>query len=154
MSLRLSEEEARALGIKLRGDGTGLVDPGQRGKPSAGKRKASPPHDKLWAAMSAVYGASAQREYKNAVPGRRFSCDIAIPTRSLVIEIDGWQSHGKTLEAFKKDRERQNLLVLNGWYVLRFFPAQIFGDIEGCMRVIEAAYTSPFAAAAAATRRC
>jgi very-short-patch-repair endonuclease len=42
----------------------------------------------------------------------------------LVIEIDGRLYHTGA-EAFETDRWRQNLLVLNGWFVLRFTWAMI-----------------------------
>jgi very-short-patch-repair endonuclease len=45
--------------------------------------------------------------------------DLAYPHRRLAIELDGFESHG-TKHSFKKDRERQNWLVLQGWTILRF----------------------------------
>ena len=42
----------------------------------------------------------------------------------LVIEIDGRLYHAGA-EAFETDRWRQNLLVLDGWCVLRFTWAMI-----------------------------
>jgi hypothetical protein len=42
----------------------------------------------------------------------------------LVIEGDGFGVHGGR-EAFESDRERQNLLVLDGWRILRFTWRQI-----------------------------
>lgn len=45
--------------------------------------------------------------------------DIAFERLRLVCEIDGRETHD-TDDAFETDRERQNLLVLAGWTVLRF----------------------------------
>jgi very-short-patch-repair endonuclease len=48
-----------------------------------------------------------------------FYVDILFRKLKLVIEIDGRLYHTGT-EVFETDRWRQNLLVLNGWFVLRF----------------------------------
>lgn len=45
--------------------------------------------------------------------------DIAFERLRLACEIDGRETHG-TDDAFEADRERQNILVLAGWIVLRF----------------------------------
>ena len=48
-----------------------------------------------------------------------FYVDILFRRLKLVIEIDGRLYHTGA-EVFESDRWRQNLLVLNGWFVLRF----------------------------------
>jgi very-short-patch-repair endonuclease len=48
-----------------------------------------------------------------------FYVDVIFRQLRLVIEIDGRLYHTGA-EVFETDRWRQNLLVLNGWYVLRF----------------------------------
>lgn len=58
------------------------------------------------------------------VHGRVFRADLAYPGHRLVIEGDGFGVHGGR-EAFESDRERQNLLVLDGWRILRFTWRQI-----------------------------
>ena len=45
--------------------------------------------------------------------------DIAFPDRRLIIELDGWASHG-VRSAFEPDRIRGNELLLLGWHLLRF----------------------------------
>jgi len=45
--------------------------------------------------------------------------DVIFPKIKLIIEIDGRLFHTGT-EAFETDRRRQNLLILDGWCVLRF----------------------------------
>jgi very-short-patch-repair endonuclease len=50
--------------------------------------------------------------------------DIIFRKLKLVIEIDGRLYH-TAAEVFETDRWRQNLLVLNGWLVLRFTWAMI-----------------------------
>jgi very-short-patch-repair endonuclease len=65
------------------------------------------------------------REYIGGVPNRRFRIDIAFVSEKIAIEIDGWQYHAKFKDDFIKDRERQNLFVMNGWRILRFTASQI-----------------------------
>ena len=53
------------------------------------------------------------------IDGSTLYVDIIFRRLKLVIEIDGRLYHTGT-EVFESDRWRQNLLVLNGWCVLRF----------------------------------
>lgn len=166
MTLRLTDDQARALGIRERKDGTAVIERSSatvapaalRTKPVAAlvekpqRSKGSPPQERLWAAVYAVYGERAVWEFKGAVPGRRFRCDIAIPDRSLLLEIDGWRHHGKTLSAFKSDRRKQNLLAKHGWYVLRFFRAEIYDSIDKCLAIIAETCENGFAQRAASHR--
>jgi very-short-patch-repair endonuclease len=48
-----------------------------------------------------------------------FYVDVIFRKRKLAIEIDGRLYHNGA-EVFETDRWRQNLLVLDGWCVLRF----------------------------------
>jgi very-short-patch-repair endonuclease len=45
--------------------------------------------------------------------------DVAFERERLVVEIDGWAFHSGP-DRFQRDRERQNRLVAEGWWVLRF----------------------------------
>jgi very-short-patch-repair endonuclease len=54
--------------------------------------------------------------------GHRFFLDIAYPELKLAVEYDGWDSH-RTRTSFDHDRLRANLLVADGWTVLRFTSA-------------------------------
>jgi very-short-patch-repair endonuclease len=76
-------------------------------------------------------------EYPGSVPGRRFKLDIAFPDQKVAIEIDGWAHHGKHKAAHAKDRDRQNLLVLSGWRILRYSIGQIANDMDLCLSQIE-----------------
>jgi len=81
----------------------------------------------------------AVSEYPAQVPGRKFRLDIAFVEEALCCELDGWQWHARHLEDFKKDRRRQNLLVMQGWRVLRFTAADVHQDLEGCLSIIKTA---------------
>jgi hypothetical protein len=48
---------------------------------------------------------------------RRF--DLAWPGVRLLVEVDGWETHGSR-EAFQDDRRRDAMMVAMGWRVLRF----------------------------------
>lgn len=95
----------------------------------------SPIHEKLWQAVSDIKGIVM--EFKGAVPNRRFSLDIAIPHLKIAVEVDGWQYHGKHKSAHTKDRERQNLLTLNGWRILRYTAKQINENLDQCVHEIK-----------------
>ena len=64
------------------------------------------------------------RQFPVTVDGRTFRIDLAYPSLRLAIESDGFAFHGHR-HAFESDRERQNLLVLAGWTVLRFTWRQV-----------------------------
>lgn len=109
-------------------------DARSRRKQALKPKAESPPHDLLWEGLSDIPGAV--REYAGAVPQRKFRLDIAFPAIKLAVEIDGWQYHGKFKDAHAKDRERQNLLVMEGWQVLRFTAGQIFNEKEACLNTV------------------
>ncbi|MDK9702433.1 MAG: endonuclease domain-containing protein [Sulfuritalea sp.] len=96
------------------------------------------PHDLLWEAVSRRFPA-ARREYPNVVPGRKFRLDIALPDRRLAIEVDGWEWHGKHKGDFERDRQRQNLLTIHGWRILRFTAGQIQKEIDAVLATLEQA---------------
>jgi hypothetical protein len=49
----------------------------------------------------------------------RLDPDFYWPTYHLVVETDGWETHG-TRAAFRRDRRRDAALVASGWRVMRF----------------------------------
>jgi hypothetical protein len=69
---------------------------------------------------------------------RKFEIDLAVPSQKCGIEIQGgiWNSktgaHGSPLKILR-DMEKSNLLVLSGWRILRYSPAQVSSGeaIEG-----------------------
>lgn len=65
-----------------------------------------------------------------------YELDLAFDAERVAIEVDGWAWHADA-ERFRRDRQRQNALVLAGWTVLRFTwqdltrrPAAVLAEIR------------------------
>lgn len=78
------------------------------------------------------------RQHPVRILGRDFRIDVAYPDRRIAIESDGFTDHGLR-SSFEDDRERQNLLALEGWTVLRFTWRQICGQPEWVARQVQLA---------------
>jgi very-short-patch-repair endonuclease len=70
------------------------------------------------------------------VRGRHFNVDCLWRARRLIVELDGREVHG-TARAFETDRERDRLLLADGWRVMRLTwrqvrddPAEIVADLR------------------------
>jgi very-short-patch-repair endonuclease len=50
--------------------------------------------------------------------------DVALPRQRVAIEVDGWAYHSD-VDRFRRDRARQNDLIMLGWTVLRFTWADL-----------------------------
>ena len=57
----------------------------------------------------------------------RYEVDFLWPGERLIVEVDGWESHG-TRSAFEEDRTRDARLALLGYQVLRFTWRQVTTD--------------------------
>lgn len=99
----------------------------------------SVPHDLLWDAIGKKWPGRAVREYAAGVPNRKFRIDVAFPDARLAIEMDGWQFHGKFKGDFSRDRERQNLLCLHGWRILRFTAGMVHRQMDDLLDIVELA---------------
>lgn len=66
--------------------------------------------------------------------------DVVFARYRLIIEIDGRKFHSEP-EVFESDRRRQNLLVVNGWCVLRFTVRMIEDEPDAVITTIRAALT-------------
>ena len=53
-----------------------------------------------------------------------YEIDFAWPAQHVLVEVDGWRSHGHRL-AFERDRARDAELVALGYVVLRFTWRQL-----------------------------
>jgi very-short-patch-repair endonuclease len=68
----------------------------------------------------------------------RMEVDFHWPTRRLVVETDGWETH-RTRSAFEDDRRRDAALVAAGYTVLRFTWRAVVEDDATVVRRLEAA---------------
>lgn len=79
----------------------------------------SPPQAILYHAAVLRWGDAVAQDYAGAVPGRKYEIDIALPARRLGLEVDGYRSHGRDKKGWQRDLEKDRLLLLNHWLVLR-----------------------------------
>ena len=82
-------------------------------------------------------GGETVFELQNVIPGRQFRFDAALVQRLVLIELDGFADHGKSLKGFKRDRVKSLLATQQGWHVLHVTteilkkqPAILFDAIE------------------------
>lgn len=61
------------------------------------------------------------------VQGRFFEADCLWAERRLIVELDGRESHDTEM-AFEKDRERDRILLVDGWRVARITWRQLRDD--------------------------
>ena len=54
-----------------------------------------------------------------------YEVDFALPAGRVIVECDGWESHGRSRKPFERDRVRDATLAAAGWVVLRFTWFQI-----------------------------
>jgi very-short-patch-repair endonuclease len=75
--------------------------------------------EERFAALVDAYGLPRPRFNADvAVAGRFFSADCLWAKERLIVELDGRAVHG-TGRAFESDRERDRLLLVEGWRVMR-----------------------------------
>lgn len=72
------------------------------------------------------------QQYRVRLGGRTYKLDLADPPSKLAVELDGWEFH-HTRSAFDDDRARANVLVANGWSVLRFTSRSTDDEIVTCV---------------------
>jgi len=71
-------------------------------------------------------------QYRVRVGGRRLRIDLAYRDVKLAVELDGWEYH-RTRTAFDDDRARANLLVADGWSLVRFTSRSSDAEIARCV---------------------
>lgn len=67
--------------------------------------------------------------------------DFANPELKIAIEVDGRAFHSDR-RSFERDRERQNMLVIRGWIVLRFTWERLVNDPEGVLAEVASVLAS------------
>jgi very-short-patch-repair endonuclease len=77
--------------------------------------------------------------WKANYPVGPYKIDVAFPELKIALETDGWAFHSDP-EAFRRDRKRQNYLILQGWRVLRFtwldlveYPQRVIAEIRAAI---------------------
>lgn len=98
-------------------------------------RAASVPQQKLWQLVRSAY-PDAEQDKRGLVPGRRFEADIVIERLKLVIEIDGWAFHGRFKKDFIRDRQKDRLLLINGYRTIRVTAGEILKQPGMVMKTI------------------
>jgi len=140
MTIRLTEKQATSL-FRMLAKKRGSVKCAPHKKVCS--INGDSPQEILWRMIVRHFGYDlVEWEYKGAVPGRRFRIDIAFPKYKLTIECDGYEHHGKYPSGFRNDRQRQNLLAVNGWKVLRFYTRQILREPDYVIHTITACISS------------
>ena len=95
------------------------------------RRNATQAERILWRALRAM---SLPVRVRRQHPIGRFIADFAVPSRKLVIEIDGGQ-HASTLA---RDNARTRVLEARGWRVIRFWNSDVMSNLEGVIATIVA----------------
>ncbi|WP_446225287.1 DUF559 domain-containing protein [Nocardia sp. IBHARD005] len=60
-----------------------------------------------------------------------FTCDFVDHRSRTVVEIDGWEFHHDRVN-FRRDRRRQNWLVIHHWFVLRYSAHDVLRNLDEC----------------------
>ncbi|WP_111767874.1 type IV toxin-antitoxin system AbiEi family antitoxin domain-containing protein [Nakamurella deserti] len=95
----------------------------------------SPPERTLAAALRGAGVDQIRAGVTVVAGGRQFWLDFADVRRKLAIEVDGVKAHTDPA-VFASDRTRQNLLIRDGWTVLRYTPWQIREDVTAIIAEI------------------
>lgn len=142
--MRLTPKQAVSLGLisQAEADQMQRESKGRRsgGEARRGSPKPAPsaprrdPQQMLYLALCERLPGLPELEKQGLVPGRRFRADIFIAP-DIVVEFDGFRYHSSKA-AFQKDRERENLLVANGYRVFRAYAKQVF-DAEQRAQLVE-----------------
>jgi hypothetical protein len=75
-------------------------------------------------------------------PRRGIELDFLWPGDNLIVETDGYETHG-TRQAFERDRERDRRLVIDGWRVVRFTWLQVKRRPDEVVAALRALLVSP-----------
>ena len=97
----------------------------------------SPPQRKLYEAMELRWPGRFRYDVEGLIPGRRFRADIADVEHKLIVELDGWRSHGLSLTGFTNDRERDYQFVIHGWVSLRIPAGLVIKDLAEALQRVE-----------------
>jgi very-short-patch-repair endonuclease len=79
--------------------------------------------------------APAVNEWVVVDDGPAIRADFLWRAQRLIVEVDGWASHG-TRDGFERDRLRDQRVRLAGWDVLRFTHRQVFREGSRVMSTV------------------
>jgi very-short-patch-repair endonuclease len=70
--------------------------------------------------------------------GRRHRFDFAFVEQKVAVEVEGnaWHVPGGGKHITDRDLEKYNLAASMGWRVLRFSPAMLKRDPQGCIEIV------------------
>jgi very-short-patch-repair endonuclease len=92
------------------------------------------------------------RQFEVRIDGERFFIDAAAPDLRLAFECDGLGKR-TSRSATNAEYRRQNLLILNGWTVVRFTWDEVMHDPDFVVHTVREAMATAQAAREAARRR-
>ncbi len=105
-------------------NGAGVLDRVLEALPAMAERAESGPEVELIGICLGCGLPAPKLQWEVESRHRRFRFDLAYPDARVGIEFDGRSVHSDEVR-FVEDRRRQNLLVLDGWTILRFTWADI-----------------------------
>jgi very-short-patch-repair endonuclease len=79
-----------------------------------------------------------RRQHLVILRGRKYRLDFAWPAIRLAVEIDGGSVHGP--DALGADLYRQNQILLDGWFIVRFTPFMLERQVAAVERDVRAAW--------------
>ena len=83
--------------------------------------------ERFVAVLAATDLPRPRRNVDLAVGGRFFEVDCLWPEQRIAVELDGRTTHG-TARAFERDREKDRLLLVDGWHMVRITWRQLRDD--------------------------
>lgn len=107
------------------------------------RRGSGSKNENLVADILSDIGFKVVQRSKDYSPGRRFEIDIALPEDRFAIEWDGVTHfdpvYGKEhlVRVQKKDRHKDNLLLSNGWTVIRCRDTSTTSSLAFCRRAVD-----------------
>lgn len=120
-----------------------LRNTGRHGSPSARKllQAADGTHSEAERILTKLLRSAGVTGWRTNVKIGGYVVDVVFAAARVAIEVDGWAFHSDQV-SFQNDRERQNVIALQGWQVLRFtwldlveYPERVIATIMSAIRV-------------------
>lgn len=78
-------------------------------------------------------------QFQACAPANKYRVDYVIKTNSgwsIAVECDGLEYHANK-QNYYNDRQRDRLLALNGFYMMRFSGPEIFNNLQSCVDEVD-----------------